>query len=206
MTEIPLFTWSIAKIAERDGVSRQAVSKTVRKLVELQPDTPIEVDGRGRITGVSLAHYDEHRERFVNPAKASAVIRPADKPSASLAAADSFEEARRQSEWIRVRREHLRFQEEVGKLARTDKFREATQICGGEVKAVVMRLPSFADELAEAVAKEGVSGARRVLRKASFEIGNAIADKLEELAASAPLTDPLIEAAHPTETKGTTHD
>jgi DNA-binding MarR family transcriptional regulator len=72
-----LIMWSIGQIAERDGVSKAAISKAVKKLIEQRPETPKELDGQGRVLLVSVAHYDEFRQRFVNPAKATAPIRAA---------------------------------------------------------------------------------------------------------------------------------
>ena len=195
MIDTPLITWSIALIAERDGVSRQAVSKQIRKISELQPDTPLELDGRGRIVGVSIAHYDEHRERFLNPAKIAATVLKSrvGRPATAAPSTDSFEEARRQSEWIKVSREKIRHQQEIGQLVRTDKLREATHIVGNEIRAICARLPNRADELALAISREGISGARIALRKIAFELNTEIADKVSQISMSAPESDPLID-------------
>lgn len=197
MTNIPIITWSISEIAERDKVSRQAVSKQIRRLVELQPDTPTVLDARGRIVGVSIAHYDQHRERFVDPARAERFIQPAEKTSSTPLAADSFEEARRRSEWMKVSRESLRHQEEVSQLVRTDKIRESVKVIGAEIKTTIARLPNSADDLALAISREGVHGARAALRKIAFELGNHIADKLADIAKNAPVYDPMIDDENP---------
>lgn len=192
--------WSIAQIAARDDVSKAAVSKTVKKLVEERPDTPIERGGQGQVMRVSLAHYDHFRQRFVNPAKASAPIRGADagldqrgEPPRTPAASESFDEARRQAEWLKVGREKIRHQEECGKLIRKDQTEQAVAVIGTELQAIIRRLPNKADEVALAVSKEGVHGARVLLRQIASEIGNQMADKLEAIAAAAPEHDALIE-------------
>jgi predicted transcriptional regulator len=48
--------WSISEIARRDGVSKQAVSKNVRALLER--GLFVERSVKGRITGVDVAEYD----------------------------------------------------------------------------------------------------------------------------------------------------
>jgi hypothetical protein len=165
----------------------------------------VELDGQGRVQRISLAHYDDYRQRHVNPAKATAPLRGIDgaaetddaaKAEATgkpLRAADSFDEARRQAEWLKVGRERIRHQEEVGQLVRADRIGESVGRVGGEIKTVVSRLPNRADEIAHAVSKEGVHGARVVLRRIAFELGNEIADKLSDIAAAAPEVDPPIE-------------
>jgi DNA-binding transcriptional ArsR family regulator len=47
--------WSVSKIAERDGVSKQAVSKNVRRLLER--GLVVERNTRGEISGVDVTGY-----------------------------------------------------------------------------------------------------------------------------------------------------
>jgi hypothetical protein len=190
-----LVMWSIAQIADRDKVSKAAVSKAAKKLIEERPDTPVERDGQGRVMRISLAHYDHHRQRFVNPAKATAPIRSvsSSSPTGPLDPSDSFDEARRQSEWLKVGRERIRHQEEVGLLLRRDKVEEAQRVAGREIQNIVRRLANKADDIAMAVSKEGVHGVRVLLRQVAFEIGNEIANRLELVADEATATDALIE-------------
>lgn len=187
--------WSISQIAARDGVSKPAVSKTVKKLIEDRPETPVERGAQGQVMKISLAHYDHYRQRFVNPAKASAPIRPV-VPVASVPPInpiDSFDEARRQSEWLKVGREKIRHQEECGQLVRRDRLEDGHKAIGAALLSIIRRLPNRADDVALAVSKEGVHGVRVLLRQIAFEIGNQMADKLAELAEAAPEHDPLIE-------------
>ncbi|MGO6707613.1 hypothetical protein [Rhizobium johnstonii] len=186
--------WSIAQIAERDGVSKAAVSKAAKKLIEDKPDTPVDRDSQGRIMRLSLAHYDHHRQRHVNPAKAKAEIRTPDQTSdpPKTDPADSFDEARRQTEWLKLGRERIRHQEELGQLLRSDKIDQALRTAGLEIQAVIKRLSNRADDLALAVSKEGVHGARVLLRTIAFEMGNEIADRLEAVSKTAPRMDDLI--------------
>lgn len=199
MTDGQTVMWSIAQIAERDGVSKQAVSKTVKKLTEDRPDTPVERGLQGQVMRVSLAHYDHFRQRFVNPAKATAPIRSPEGGESRgddrrvVPASDSFDEARRQAEWLKVGREKIRHQEECGQLIRKDQTEQAVAIIGTDLQAIIRRLPNRADDIALAVSKEGVHGARVILRQIAFEIGNQMADKIEAIAAAAPEFDPLIE-------------
>lgn len=197
-----MLMWSVSQIAERDRVSKQAVSKTVQKMVEARPDTPIERGGQGQVLRVSLAHYDEYRQRHVNPAKATAPLRAPDGSTDGRGSdetgklprdEESFDEARRQAEWLKVGREKIRHQEDAGQLIRKDKQEQAAAVIGGQIQAIVRRLPNKADELALAVSKEGVHGARVLLRQIAFDIGNQIADKIEEIAEASPEFDPLIE-------------
>lgn len=199
MNAEPVVYRTVSEIAARDGVSKQAVSKLLQRLVAAG-DVPVERDGRGRVARVSLAHYDHARERFTNPAKA-----PVREASASAGtgspgggdlktlAGESFEEARRQGEWLKVTRERLRHQEELGQLVRADLMRDNMAVAGREIQAIIARLPNRSDDIALAVSKEGQHGARVLLRTIAFELAEQIASRLMEIAASAPEHDPAIE-------------
>lgn len=123
----------------------------------------------------------------MNPAKM------ATPPAEKTFPADSFEEAKRQSEWMKVGREKIRLDEDVSALIRTDKVNEAVLTITHEISLIVHRLQNRADELAAIIAKEGIHGARVALRTIAFDMGNEIADRLEALSAEAPEFDPLIE-------------
>lgn len=188
--------WTAVQIAARDGVSKQAVSKTVRKLLEDRPDTPVQRGDRGQVLSISLAHYDEYRQRFVNPAKAAAPIRHnggGQKLNSSVELGATFEEARRQAEWLKVGRERIKHQEDLKQLLRKDKVEEANQVIAREIQSVVARLPNHADAIAIAVSREGAHGARVALRTIAFDLGNSIANRLQAVADEAPEFDPIIE-------------
>lgn len=191
--DVTVVMQSISQIADRDGVSKAAVSKAVRKMLEDRPDTPVERGAQGQVMLVSLAHYDHYRQRFVNPAKATAPIRTVSAvKNGPVDNSESFEEARRQAEWLKVGRERIRHQEDCGQLVRRDRLEEAHRVVGREIQNVVRRLQNRADEVALAVSKEGVHGARLALRTIAFDLGNEIADKLAGIAQVAPEADALI--------------
>lgn len=179
--------WTIPQIAERDGVTKQAVSKTVQKLIEAHA-LPVNRDGRGRVSAVSLAHYDHLQSRFTNPAKREPAAAP--KP---IAQTDSFDEARRQEAWLKVTREKLLQQERLGQLIRKDFAADGLVAAGREVQAIINRLPNLADDLALAVSKDGVHGARLLLRDKAFALNSEIADCLARLSLEAPETDDVID-------------
>lgn len=188
-----------AEVAERDGVTRQAVTKTVRQLVA-DHDLPVERDGRGRVVRFSLGHYDHYRDRFDSSAKVNAGRQPAAEdaePSRTKPSPDpnSRDEALRREAWLKVSREQLRHQETIGQLRRADTTDLAIAECGREIQALIARLPNRADELALAVSKEGAHGLRVALRQVAFELNSSIADRMQAVAEKAPDSDSMIEEA-----------
>ncbi|MEP9378398.1 hypothetical protein ABLE91_16905 [Aquabacter sp. CN5-332] len=186
----PRVMWSVSQIAERDGISKQAVSKVVQGLIA-QHGVPVERDTRGRVARISLAHYDHHRGQFSNPAKVVA-SRPSPPIGGDVPRGDSFEEARRQNEWLKVEREKLDQAKERKQLVRVDLMSVALERAGREIQAIIARLPNQADDVALAGAKEGVHGVRLKLRDVAFELNSSVADAMAALAAEAPASDPAL--------------
>ena len=183
-----------AAVAERDGITKQAVTKMVRALVK-NHDLPVERDGRGRVVRFSLAHFDHHRDQFASSEK-TAAARPSAKAAISVVAeSDSRDEALRQEAWLKVTRARLQHQEELGDLIRVDRLTDGIQRCGREIQSAISRLPNHADDLAMEVSKEGAHGLRIALRKIAFELSKRVADQLEKIAETAPENDPMIEDA-----------
>lgn len=181
-----------AEVAERDGITKQAVTKMVRSLVD-QHDIPVERDGRGRVVRFSLAHFDHHREQFASSEKtvaARASSKPSSKPPTDPASRD---EALRQEAWLKVTRARLQQQEELGSLIRVDTLTNAVQRCAREIQNAIARLPNHADDLALEVSKEGAHSLRVALRGIAFDLNKRIAEQLEGISSDAPETDELIE-------------
>ncbi|HEV2504411.1 MAG TPA: hypothetical protein VGV39_15135 [Mesorhizobium sp.] len=180
-----------AEVAGRDGVTKQAVTKLVRRFVE-EHDLPVERDGRDRITKFSLAHYDHYRGEFASSEKIAAA-RKEPTVSTPVNSSTSRDEALRQEAWLKVAREKIRRQEQAGQLIRADRTRDALIVCGREIQATIARLQNKADDMALAVSREGTHGLRVLLREISFGLNNEIADMLATIVTTAAETDEALE-------------
>lgn len=180
------------EVAARDGVTKQAVTKIVRQLVE-KHGLPVERDGRDRIVRFSLAHYDHYRGEFASSEKVAAARREPRPSSLATQSSTSRDEALRQEAWLKVGRQKILHQEEIGRLIRADRARDALTVCGREIQASVARLQNKADDMALAVSREGVHGLRTLLRQISFDLNTEIADKLGAIIESAALHDEVLE-------------
>lgn len=180
-----------AEVAARDGVTKQAVTKLVRRLVD-EHDLPVERDSRDRIIRFSLAHYDHYRGEFASSEKVAAARR--DAPSVPpVTSSTSRDEALRQEAWLKVGREKIRRQEQIGQLVRADRTREALLVCGREIQSSIARLQNKADDMAMAVSREGAHGLRVLLRQIAFDLSTEIADKLAAIVDAAAENDELLE-------------
>lgn len=168
---------SIAAIATRDGVSKPAISRKVKQLVD-KHGLVVERDGQGRVAAVNVAQYDELRGRYGDPSKAQAPAAPA----AQAKPSETYDEALRQRTWIEAERSRIRLAQEKGELVEAAALAAALGECGGEISRVVDRMLSRCDDLAAAVAKDGVHGLRVLMKKIIFEQKSEIANVLETVA------------------------
>ncbi len=180
-----------AEVAARDGVTKQAVTKLVRRLVE-EHSLPVERDGRERIVRFSLAHYDHFRGEFASSEKVAAARKDLP-PTQPVNSSTSRDEALRQEAWLKVGREKLRRQEQIGQLVRADRMRDALTLCGREIQSSIARLQNKADDMALAVLREGSHGLRVLLRQIAFDLSTEIAVRLAAIVEVAAEDDEVLE-------------
>ena len=180
-----------AEVAARDGVTKQAVTKLVRRFVD-EHSLPVERDARDRIVRFSLAHYDHYRGEFASTEKIAAARKEAVAVQ-PVNSSTSRDEALRQEAWLKVGREKLRRQEHVGQLVRADRMRDALTVCGREIQSSIARLQNKADDMALAVSREGAHGLRVLLRQIAFDLNTEIADRLASIVETAAEHDEVLE-------------
>lgn len=168
---------SVAEIARRDGVAKPGVSRRVKQLRD--SGLQVELDALGRVARVNSVQYDEMRQRFGDPAKAQAPRLPAAPPEG---ANETYDEARRVLTWTEAERAKLKLEAEQKLYVKVDELEAAVDALGEAIVEIVDRLPQRADDLAVAVARDGVSGLRSVLKKIAHEWRVEIADAMAALA------------------------
>lgn len=177
-------------IAERDKVSRQAISKQVARLVE-HHSLEVARDGRGRVCAVNIVHFDDLRARFGDSSKishsGSPERDPPPDPGPGRGEDATLDGARRiklvhETELLR-----LRLAEDSGQLIRMDVMCEALTRLAEEIGRVVDLL-QHADTIA-AAAGRGLPELRLTLKRLNTETRAKIADRCEAIAAAAPQKD-----------------
>lgn len=178
--------WSVTRIAERDGVSRQAISKQVARLIE-HHKLDVSRDSRGRVAAVNIVHFDDLRRRFGDSGK---VHEPAAKPALpdpDQGSDATLDGARRLKLVLETEAIRLRLAEESGQLVRMDVMTEALTRLAEEIGRVV-DLPQHADTIAGASAR-GLHELRITLKRLTTEMRTAIADHCARVALTAPQKD-----------------
>lgn len=177
--------WTAARVAERDGISKQAVTKKVRDLAE-RHHLLVERNTLGAIVSFNVVQYDHLRGKLGDPSKAQAPRREA---PLQAPANESYDEALRQKTWHEAEKRRLELAEIKGELVRKDMVEAALEQVCERIVHVIDRLPRAADEISAAVAKDGTHGARVHLKLLASRMREDIAAALAEMSQAAPVED-----------------
>lgn len=182
--------WSVSRIAERDKVSRQAISKQVARLIQ-HHGLDVVRDGRGRVAAVNIVNFDDLRRRFGDSGKAHEPAAKPALPKADPATDETLDGARRLKLVYETESIRLRLAEESGQLVRMDVMTDALTRLADELARVV-DLPQHADAIAAASAR-GLHELRITLKRLTTEMRTALADHCARVAMAAPPKDESLQ-------------
>lgn len=178
---------TIGAIAERDQITRQAVAKMVKTLVE-RHNLPVEHDRRGRVSGVDIATYDRLRGQHGQ----SSQVRHTSPLTVSTETDDATVDGARRLKTIEeTRLLRMKVAAEAGNTIRRDKHEEAMARLGEEIARCVDLIP-FIDRLAAAHSQGDMHGLRIEAKKVTTEIRARISDACAGAALAAPERDELL--------------
>ncbi len=178
---------TIGAIAERDQITRQAVAKMVKTLVE-RHNLPVEHDRRGRVSGVDIATYDRLRGQHGQ----SSQVRHTSPPTVSTETDDATVDGARRLKTIEeTRLLRMKVAAEAGNTIRRDRHEEAMARLGEEIARCVDLIP-FIDRLAAAHSQGDMHGLRVEVKKVTTEIRARISDACAGAALAAPERDELL--------------
>lgn len=180
--------WTVSRIAERDGVTRQAISKQVARLID-HHSLDVSRDGRGRVSAVNIVHFDDLRRRFGDSGKVRGQTdeRPVPEPEQSAGSDATLDGARRIKLVYETEVLRLRLAEDAGSLLRKDLIEDGLDRLAEEIGRIV-DLPQHADVIAAAAGKS-LHELRIVLKRLTLEMRTAISAQAAALAAAAPQRD-----------------
>ncbi len=169
---------SISELARLKGLSKAAVSERVKGLVDKgQLATK---PGKGKVVLVNLAAFDRVIGETTDLARAAgaetkrqaAQQQPGD-PTTPVYTAEQARHMAYKAESAR-----LDLEERLGKILPIAEIAAAVQSAGEALARAIDNLPSLADDLAAAVAKDGTTGARTLLKARARDIREAMARDL----------------------------
>lgn len=196
----PSLMWPMTKIAERDGVSRQAVHKATHKFVNDGVVTGIERDQKGYITAVNIVEYDRARGTSADPAKmqGSATKKIIEEDAGQQPAGklpSDYTRAITEKAFYETELKKIELRERMGQLVIVSKFDEAGAIAGKAIVAAIERIRFKHDEFVNAIARDGIRGSQAIFKQYINEVCTAVADAMDLMAKSAPAEDKWIDAS-----------
>jgi len=177
---------SVSDLAARKGVTKQTISERVAKLVR---DGLIETKpGPGRAKLVNLAAYDKAVGETGDAAKAigaltKATIRAQEQGEAAPSSGGDHVLAREQARRAAYEADlaKLRLDEKLGRLLPIEDVEASMVRCAEALTRAFDQLPTRADDLAAAVAKDGVNGARAFLKVVARDTRAVLAKEMRLL-------------------------
>lgn len=172
-----------AELARRRGVSRAAITKRVNKLAG---DGLVSVREEGNSRLVELASFDRAIGETGDAVKEqAAATRKASTTAASGKAGVAMRDAQTERAQYEARLKALDLAERQRQVLpiKGDHGIEAAAVAIGiALTRDIDGMVRHADEIATAVSKEGVAGARRVLKEIAFRLRGGLAASLSEIA------------------------
>ncbi|WP_315728788.1 winged helix-turn-helix domain-containing protein [Bradyrhizobium sp. SZCCHNS2015] len=181
---------TISDIARRKGKSKQAISKRVKALIEagLLQTKP----GEKNTTLVNLAQFDRAvgqvgdaaKEQAAATRSAAKVEAPQDPPGDGEGGPDYREHQAREKQYA-ADLKFLELQERLGNLVQVSDLADQANKCAEVLVRVFDRLPTFADQMAASVGKDGAAGARASFKEIARDLRTAAADAFRDLIGTA---------------------
>lgn len=165
------------EIAALKNVSKQAIHKRVQRL-KAQKLITTKKGPNGALL-INLEQFDAQTERTVDAVRAANGTRSAAAPVSDGTLAK--EQARRAK--IGADLKQIELDKELGKLLPTVDVEAAMVRCAEALVRVAEQMPMQADDLAAAVAQDGVTGARRFLKEFATDFRAALAAEMQVLTA-----------------------
>lgn len=168
---------SVTDLAKAKGVSKPAITQIIQRWAQI--GTPVSTRKEGKKLLVNVAEFDRIKGEVGDLVRDQT-------PEATPGTGDPVfarEQARRMAYDADLKQ--LELDEKLGNLVPTANADKA----GAELTAMLNRaceqIPARAEDMAAAVAKDGVAGGRSWLKLAMVDLRNRFADELERIIANA---------------------
>jgi DNA-binding MarR family transcriptional regulator len=175
--ELPGFWLSVSELAKLRGVSKQAVSRRAERL-QAQGLLSRRDGPRGTVL-INVAEFDRATGEATDIVRATNGASNRDR---ARGAPYSQEQARRAGYDADLKK--LELDERLGKLVSVDEVVAAVTRVADAMVTVIDKLPSRAEDMANAVTASGIQGARAALKAAAHDWRVALADSLDAVLAS----------------------
>jgi hypothetical protein len=174
---------SISQLALHKNVTKQTISERVARLAD---DGKLEIrPGKGKAKLVNLAEYDRAVGETTDLSREQGARTKAGDEPGPASRDPTFTQHQATRAGYEAELKRLDLEERLGRLRPVEEIEAAAIECGAAVVNIVGDKVLRAEELAAAVAKDGIIGARRLLKDIVFAEREQIAKAFSVLAAGA---------------------
>jgi len=167
----------VSELARLKGVRKSAISKRLARL-EAEGLIATKIDGQRKT--VDLAEWDRVTAATADPdrLRGRSSFRAAKSPRAVEAPVAGLTQARTETEQLRAQMARLEYERRTGQLIQRQDVTRAMETCAAAIVREIEQLPTRADDLAAAVQRGGVAGAREFLRSQVRLLREALARRM----------------------------
>jgi hypothetical protein len=178
---------TMSALAAQRGVSKQAISKNLKRWADL--GTPVSTRGEGRKVMVNVAEYDARKGEIGDLGRelGEQTKKIADVGSDPVYAREQARAKAYEADLKLIERD-----KQLGRLIEVESLRCATTACGEGLVRVIEQIVTRAEEVAAAVSKDGVLGARGALKTIARDLRAQAAKEFAKLLAGAMAGEPDI--------------
>jgi hypothetical protein len=167
---------SVSEIAREKGKSRQAIAKRVAELVDAGKLTTR--PGPNGTKLVSLAAFDLAVGETGDAVKEGAAEARVEIDAGTSPSSPALRDHQARNAQYSADLRFLELEERLGRLVPAAEVKEAGQRAAEAIVRIVDRLPTYAEAIAVAAAKDGTQGARANLKEIARELREAIANAM----------------------------
>jgi len=172
-----------SELAKLKGVTKQTVSEKIARLVDAGK---LEVrPGKGNAKLINVAAYDRAVGEITDLSRQQGAQTKAAATDTATPRDPTFTKHQADKAGYEAELKRLDLEERLGRLRSVDEIEAAAIVCGETIVRLVEQLALRADEIAAAVAKDGVTGARSALKAIQFDLRSKVAEAFTVLAAGA---------------------
>jgi len=171
---------TMSVLAAQKGVSKQAISKNLQRWADL--GTPVSTRREGRTMMVNVAEYDARKGEIGHLGRE---LGEQTKKAADVGTDPVYTREQARAKAYEADLKLIERDKQLGRLIEVESLRSATAACGEGLVRVIEQIVTRAEEVAAAVSKDGVLGARGALKAIARDLRARTAEEFTKLLASA---------------------
>jgi hypothetical protein len=172
---------SVSNLAERCGVTKQAISQNLKRWTSL--GSPVATRRAGRVLLINVAHYDLRKGELGNLGRELGE-RTKKGGTEETGSDPNYTREQARAKGYEADLKFIEREKQLGRLVEVEALQGAAVACGEALVKAIDQIVIHADDVATAVAKDGVIGARASLKVIARVLRARAAEEFQKLRAA----------------------